>query len=332
VNLVDRPGEQSEIVRRAKERGLAAVDLYTGGRFSPAGIPRLADFVRRNRIQILHSHGYKPDALALIAARLTGTTVISTPHGFSREGGRVLAAYEAIDRVLLRFMDHVCPLSPELRDSLRQSGVAGRKLTMILNGLDIDEVDQILPSGERRDGETVIGYLGRLVRSKNLECLIEAFGRVAAGRDDLRLAIVGEGPLSDELKDAARRRGVAPRVDFTGYRTDGVAVLKSFDVFVFPSWQEATPRCVMEAMAAGVPVLASDIPGNRVLIEHGDTGVLFPPGDPERLARALVTTLEETDRTKAMVERARARIERHFSARRMAEDYVALYERANPRP
>ncbi len=115
VNLVDRRGQQSEVVRRAKERGLAALDLYTGGRFSPAGITRLADLVRRNRIQILHSHGYKPDALALVAARLTGTRVISTPHGFSREGGRVLAAYEAIDRVLLRFMDHVCPLSPELR-------------------------------------------------------------------------------------------------------------------------------------------------------------------------------------------------------------------------
>jgi glycosyltransferase involved in cell wall biosynthesis len=327
VNLVDEPAAPSALVRAARDRGLDALDFTTGGRFNPAGVVRLARFVKAGGYRILHAHGYKADALALLAARLTGTRVVSTPHGFSRAAGRVLAAYEAFDRWLLRFVDGVYPLSEELRDQLRRSGVPERRLILVPNALDIDEVDQAVPTLARRDGETVIGYLGRLIRSKNVECLIEAFSRVAAGRADVRLAIAGEGPLAAELQALARQRGVAERVEFTGYRTDGVGVLKAFDLFVFPSLQEATPRCVMEAMAAGVPVLASDIPGNRVLIEDGDSGMLVPPSDPERLAGAILGMLEDTERTKAMVTRARARVERHFSARRMAEDHVQLYAR-----
>jgi glycosyltransferase involved in cell wall biosynthesis len=327
VNLVDQPGAPSAVVGAARQRGLDAVDFLTGGRFNPAGIVRFWRFVKAAGYQILHAHGYKADALSLLAARRAGIRVVSTPHGFSRDAGRVLAAYEALDRWLLRFVDGVYPLSEELRDQLRRSGVPERKLILVPNALDIDEVDRAVPSLARRGGETVIGYLGRLIRSKNVEGLIEAFSRVAAHRGDVRLAIAGEGPLAGELQALARARGVAERVEFTGYRTDGVGVLKALDLFVFPSLQEATPRCVMEAMAAGVPVLASDIPGNRVLIEDGDSGMLVPPGDPERLASAILQMIEDSERTKAMVERARARVERHFSARRMAEDHVELYAR-----
>jgi glycosyltransferase involved in cell wall biosynthesis len=327
VNLTDRPGAPSPLVRAARDRGLDALDFRTGGRFNPAGALRLARFARTRGYQILHAHGYKADALALLAARRAGIRVVSTPHGFSRDAGRVLAAYEAFDRWLLRFVECVYPLSEELRDQLRHSGVPERKLKLVLNGLDIDEVDQAVPTLVRREGQTVIGYLGRLIRSKNIECLIDAFSRVATCRGEVRLVIAGSGPLAEELQALASRRGVGERVEFTGYRTDGLGVLKAFDLFAFPSLQEATPRCVMEAMAARVPVLASDIPGNRVLIEDGDSGRLVAPGDPERLATALLAMLEETERTKAMVERARARVERLFSARRMAEDHVALYAR-----
>ena len=118
---------------------------------------------------------------------------------------------------------------------------------------------------------------------------------------------------------------VRGRVQFTGYQPDRIGVLKTFDIFVLPSREEGIPRSLMEAMAAGVPIIASDIPGNRALIDHGETGLLFPPDDPERLVTAIVTMIEQAAFAKEMARRARVKVEQHFSAERMAADYTALY-------
>jgi len=330
INLVDQPGQTSDVVRLATSRGLPAIDFYTGGRFNPASISRLAGFVAENSYHILHSHGYKADFLALFTARRTGVKVISTPHGWSKEPDRRLALYEALDRFLLRFADHVCPLSPELRDGLRSAGVPPPKLRMLLNAVDIAEVDSVVPSAASRPGESTLGYVGQLIKRKNIECLISAFRGLAADREDLRLTIVGDGPLSEELRRSVEGGSVGGRVSFTGYRIDRIGVLKTFDVFVLPSREEGIPRSLMEAMAAGIPIIASDIPGNRALIANGDTGLLFPPDDPKRLAVAILTLLEQAAHAKEMARRARAKVERHFSAERMANDYAALYAECSP--
>ena len=326
VNLVDEPGAASVVVQAARELGMPAFDLYTGGRFNPAGIARLASLTRGVPYDILHGHGYKADVLALLASKLTGVPVVSTPHGWSQASDRRLALYEWVGRLGLRFVEYVCPLSPALRDDLKRRGVPDRKLRLILNGVDLAEVDGVALAAGRCHGETIVGYVGQLIPRKNVECLVRAVARLAAGRDDLRLTIVGDGPLSGALQDLAARSGLSGRVRFTGYRVDRIAILKGFDVLVLPSWEEGIPRCVMEAMAAGVPVIASDIPGNRTLVTHGETGLLFPPGDPERLAAAMVTMIERSDARAEMTRRARAVVERQFSAGRMAEEYSRLYE------
>ena len=326
VNLVDDPGQVSEVVRVAKARGLEATDLYTGGRYNPRAIVRLARFVRERRLHILHSHGYKADLIALFAAKFSGARVVSTPHGWSREHDRQLMLYESLDRRLLRFFDCISPLSPDLRDGLQRCGVRERKVRMILNGVDIEEVDSVAPTVTREPAGTVIGYVGQLIRRKNVECLILAFHQLAALRDDVRLLIVGEGPSSEHLQELVSSLNLSRRVGFTGYRGDAIALMKTFDLFVLPSWEEGIPRCLMEAMAAGVPVVGSDIPGNRDLIEHEVTGLLFPPDSPERLQEAILSTVERPERAKDMAHRARAKIERRFSARRMADDYAALYD------
>jgi glycosyltransferase involved in cell wall biosynthesis len=118
-------------------------------------------------------------------------------------------------------------------------------------------------------------------------------------------------------------------VTFAGYRPDAVAHMKSFDLLVLPSWEEGIPRCLMEAMAARVPVVASDIPGNRELVQHGVTGLLVDPGRPRDLRRAILDTIESPERAKDMADRARITIERRFSARRMAAEYTSLYEQCS---
>lgn len=325
VNLTDRRGGVSPLVHEARARGLSAMDLDTGGRFNPAGAVRLARLARQQRCAILHSHGYKADVLAVLAARLAGLTVISTPHGWSRERDLRLALYESFGRLVLRFADHVCPLAPELYEGLLRSAVPARKLRLIPNAVDIDEVDGVAPVGERRDGETIVGYVGQLIRRKNVGCLIEAIAQVARERSDVRLVIVGAGPLRGELEQMVARLALADHVRFLGYRADGVGLLKTFDLLALPSWEEGIPRCLMEAMAARVPVVASDIPGNRALVDDGNTGVLFRPDAPGELAATILALIESPERRKAMVERARARVCRDFSPQRLAADYAGLY-------
>lgn len=326
VNLVDDANGCSEVVSAARQRGFRAVDFPTGGRFNPVAIVRLSRQVRRQGYTLLHSHGYKSDLVALFAARIAGVRVVSTPHGWSRERDPALAFYESLDRILLRFVDVVCPLSSDLQNDLRRWKVPERKIRMISNALDLAEIQEEPVPARRPDGSIVVGYIGQLLRRKNLECLLTAFARLARARSELSLTVVGEGSLAAELRRLASALGLDGRVRFTGYRADRLAVLKTFDLLVLPSWREGIPRCLMEAMAARVPVVASDIPGIRELIEDGRTGLLFPPDDPDRLARAIATVLDRKDLRQTLIEQAHVHVAHHFSASRMAEAYADLYE------
>jgi glycosyltransferase involved in cell wall biosynthesis len=209
---------------------------------------------------------------------------------------------------------------------LRQWKVPERKLRLIGNALDLAEIQEAAVPARRPDGDFVLGYIGQLLRRKNLECLLTAFARLARSRGNLRLTIVGEGPLAGDLRRLAVSLGLDGRVTFTGYRADRLAMLKTFDVLVLPSWREGIPRCLMEAMAARVPVVASDIPGSRELIHDGRTGLLFRPEDPDQLAQVIATVLDRQELRQALIEQAHAYVARHCSASRMAEAYAHLYE------
>jgi len=114
------------------------------------------------------------------------------------------------------------------------------------------------------------------------------------------------------------------RVEITGYHADAIAIIKTFDLFVRPSLEEGVPRCLMEAIAARVPVIASDIPGNRERVEHAVTGLLLPPEQPTKLADAVPATIAQPDRAKAMARRARTMIENRYSAAILAAEYTVL--------
>jgi glycosyltransferase involved in cell wall biosynthesis len=326
VNLVDDARETSAMVLAARARGLEAIDFPTGGRFNPLGVVRFAGWVRKNGIHLLHSHGYKSDVFSLLAGRLAFRKVLSTPHGWSKEeGDRKLKLYEALGRRCLRHMDQVCPLSPELREDLRKCGIREEGNRYIRNGVDLEEVDRVVAGSDKADGTRVIGYVGQLIERKNLPLLLSAFRKAGEHREDLELWILGEGPLRGRLAEICTELGIGDRVRFLGYREDGLTLVKQFDVFVLPSLLEGIPRCLMEAMALGIPVVASEIPGSTELVEHGRTGLLFPSDDPGRLADAMLRVLERPEDAREMCVRARTRIERDFSAARMAREYLSVY-------
>ena len=322
VNLVDSSGDPSEFVREARNRGYAAVDFYTGGRFNPAGAWRLARFLRNLGCSIIHCHGYKSDVLGLMAAKLAGLKIVSTPHGWSKEADKKLRLYQWLGNISLRFMDRVCPLSQSLHDELRRIGISNERMTMIRNGVDIVEIDNAQQT-VTKNGKKRIGFIGMLIESKGLSDLVDAF--FLLNRSDCELFLIGEGPCRESVLKRFNASDKASMIHCPGYVVNRLEYLKSFDLLVLPSLSEGTPRCVMEAQAAKVPVVGTDIQGIRNLVTHERNGLLVPPRNPALLAKAIGRILDFPEFAAKFAHEGRKFVEAQFSAARMATEYESLY-------
>ncbi len=204
--------------------------------------------------------------MGLLAGRLAGIKVISTPHGWDKEKDKKLAIYERMSKACFKFFDRVCPLSQSLYDGLSADGIAPSRMTLVLNGVDIQEIDEA-PAKAKTNGKKRIGYIGQFIERKNLDDLVEAFFRLE--RSDCELRLVGDGPCREDILRRIASRNGTSAVSCPGYAANRLEDLKSFDVFVLPSLLEGIPRCIMEAQAAGVPVVATDIEGIRDLVKPG---------------------------------------------------------------
>ena len=317
------------LCRMAQSRGFESVVIRGHGRVNLTAVRELRRYIVANRIDILHTHFYKADLIGLLAARGTDCLVMTTPHGWAVRPTPSLWVYERLTKLSFPLMDAVVPLSTGLMQSLKWTPGLSGKLHLIENAVDLSEAKQecALEAGLaalRASGKFVLGYVGRLDAGKDLETLLRAMA--GNHHPHWHVVLVGAGDHGDQLRTLVKELGIGDRVTFTGYREDRMAFLKGFDVFVLPSRSEGIPRCLMEAMAAGVPIVASDIPGCRNLVDGSSTGLLFPVGDEQALRERVVELSGSPERRDSIVEGARRFIEAKFSCERMAREYETLYE------
>jgi glycosyltransferase involved in cell wall biosynthesis len=326
--IKDAPGDVPGLCVEAARMGMGTQVFESYGRLSRSAVGQLRNFIRDREIDILHTHGYKTDVLGYLAARGTRCKTVSTPHGWSVNAGIKVQLYEALDRLVFRFFDAVVPLSSDLYDGLRRLPGLGGKLRLIRNGVDLSEIDSTTQASPdlqawKSQGCVIVGYIGQLIPRKGLDILLRAFRELdVPGK---RLCIVGEGPQRHELELLADRIGEKDRVHFFGFRDDRIALMKCFDAFVLPSRLEGIPRCLLEAMAARVPVVASDIPGCRALVEDRVTGMLFPVDDHIGLATKLRLLLKDDRLRDSIANAGYGLVRRDYSAETMAERYTELY-------
>ncbi|MCK7548611.1 glycosyltransferase [Marinobacter koreensis] len=308
--------------------------IRMNGRFDLRAIHRLARTLKEREIDVVHTHGYKSDIIGLIAARSAGIKCVSTPHGFSGKVGLKLATFIRIGTWVLKFFDAVAPLSEELVADMRRFQVPEKKLYLIRNGVDLLEIDKEAPAhfseaeefSSGAGSEKVVGFVGQLIPRKGVADLIDVFDRLFREDPSLRLRLLGDGSERGALERRAMALDSANAINFMGFRTDRLRVLSQFDLFVMTSSLEGIPRCMMEAMAMGVPVAAYDIPGVDQLIENNVTGLMVPFGDKRALELACRKLLEDRVLAKKLAQAARERIYDRYSANRMAQEYVALFE------
>ena len=202
-------------------------------------------------------------------------------------------------------------------------------ITVIPNGIDLArlrEAASAAPRDARAAATLRVGCVGRLERVKGVEYFLRAVALLVAQRPDARYVVAGSGSCERELKALAAELGLAGLVEFAGYVDSAPSLLASLDVVVVPSLSEASGLTAMEAMAVGVPVVASFVGGLPEVIESGESGLLVPPADAEALARAVARLLDNPELSRRLAAEARRRADQRFGVERMVSAYLAVYE------
>jgi glycosyltransferase involved in cell wall biosynthesis len=274
-------------------------------------------------VDLLHSFDFYSNILAIPAARLARVPVVIASQ---RDLGELRPRYQhRVHAAVLRLATHVLVNSTAVAERLRGTRAASTgRLSVIYNGVD---VTRFAPSGAFRTSadRTVVGALASLRLYKGLLQLAEAAAEVTRGIPQVRFEIWGEGPLRPELESRIRALGLTHVIRLNGATKKPENALRRCDLFVHPSLSEACSNVVLEAMATGLPVVATTAGGTPALVEHGRSGLLVQPGDPGALAEAILTVMKNPGLADGLAKAARARAVSEFSMDRMLQRVEAFY-------
>jgi len=329
---------EGPLVQWCQERGypvhLVALDNPIHPPRDALAFLQLCRVIRRGRFDVVHANSTKAGILGLAAARACRVPAIL----FTAQGLRGVLLPQRTLRTFWRYgerayfanADRIVTVSEcDRREGIKRRILDPRRSLTIHNGIDIARVDQGRNAGRtraqfglRRDA-LVVGVVGRLAPQKGMRWWIEAAAHVARREPRARFLIVGDGPERSALVQQAQQLGLADRVVWAGEQ-DGVEILPLFDVFVQSSEYEGFSLAILEAMAACLPVVASDVGGNAEAVVEGETGLLAPARDCRALAEAVLKVLSDPHR-RAMGERGRRIVEERFTQQVMVQNYERLY-------
>jgi glycosyltransferase involved in cell wall biosynthesis len=292
----------------------------------------LATALRRHRTDVLCCHGYKANVLGRIAARRLRIPAVAVARGWTGENLRV-HLYEALDRLHLRWMDHVVCVSHGQAEKVRRTGVRADRLSVIHNAIRAERF--AAPRMQQRRAlqalfadppELLVGAAGRLSPEKGFELLVEAARRVCAHRASVGFILFGEGKLRSRLAALIQAAGLTDRFHLAGFRADLDGLLPCLDVLVLSSYSEGLPNVVLEACAARVPVVATAVGGTPEVVDHGVNGLLIAPGDTAGLAAALDELLASPERRRDLGDRGRRKVTAQFTFPAQARKYEHLFD------
>lgn len=322
------------VERRARAYGCPVISVPERVPFDPRQLGQLLAICRRQGVRIWHGHDYKSNLFGLILRRFVPMNLVTTAHGWVQHTRRT-RRYYAVDRLCLPRYEHVITVSPDLHERILMLGVPRERCTLLANAVDEGRFRRWSPAAEaplrRRHGvpgaRFVIGAAGRLGREKGFDLLIRAVARVRAAGLDVELWIAGAGGEESALRALGRELGLAERLRILGFVEDMLEFYEALDVFVLSSRREALPNVVLEAMAMGVPVLATNIAGVPAVIRDGESGLLCAAGDDGALAAGIERLLGDAALRSALAGAGRRTIEDRFRfAARVAAE-TQIYDR-----
>lgn len=298
---------------------------------------RLALFLRRQAFHVLHAHDMMSNLLGVPAARVAGTPVIISSRRYLAELDWWRGGWRnKIARLMYSLSTHVIVNSTSIRDLLiGRDGVQRKKIHVIYNGVDIDQFigvhqdkETLLPGvRERSKLVAVVANMDSTV--KGHASLIAAAGSVCRHFPDVIFVLIGEGHEQPRLKQQINEAALGKNFLFLGSRKDIPELLACCDLSVLPSHSEGLPNAILEAMAAGLPVIATSVGGVPEVIEDGVTGLLVPPGDPAALSAAILRLLNDEDLRQRLASVGHDCIVKHFGFGRVINALEALYKESS---
>ncbi len=329
-------GKCAAFLEAAGEQGFPARALSHDTPHLLAATSELTGLLKECGADLACTHGYKADILGLIAARRAGIPAVALAHGWTSESLRV-RCYEALDRVAIRHMDRVVCVSHGQAARARRDGVPAEKIVVIHCAVQATrfEMPDTAGGAELRDwfresSGPLIGAAGRLSPEKGFGDLAEAAALALRDDSSLRFVLFGDGPLRGEIERRVDRLGLRGKFVLAGFRTDLDRFLPHLDLMVLPSYTEGLPNVVLEAFAAGVPVVATAVGGTPEAVADGVSGYLVPPGRPPELARRILDAVRDEPRRQEMGRRGRVRVLREFSFESLAKSFERLFRELGP--
>lgn len=294
----------------------------------------LSGVLRENGAQLVFLHGHKARTVGCFSSRKIGIPKIGVSRGWTTENWKI-AIYTKIDKFVHRRMDHVVCVSQGQADKVVKSGTPVDKVTVIHNSIRTErfEEEPLLEDRMRLEAmfaqppQFILGDAGRLSPEKGFDVLLKALSQLVHSGLSVGLVLFGEGFLLEPLQKLALELDIVESVVFAGFTDRLDRFMPHFDIFVQSSHTEGLPNVVLEAMAARVAVVATDVGGTSEVVQDGKSGILVPPNNPEKIAEAVRTLLKDNSVRKNMARRGRFRVEENFTFEAQADAYCELIEK-----
>ena len=324
-------GGTSSIERWYTDLGVQVIRFPAWQMRCGIGLARAYVRLLRWRPALVQTFLFHADVFGRVLARMAAAPVVVSSV---RATNRRKAWWQLrLDRLTAPLADRVIAVSGATREfAIAHEGAVPEKTVVIANGIDASGFQPGRNRNEVRaelgyvDSDFVVGTIGRLHEQKGHEYLVSAMARLAATGHRVCAFVVGYGPLEARLQRRIGELGLAERVRLLGYRTDVERLLAAMDLFVLPSLWEGMPNALLEAMAMGLPVVATRVDGNVDLVVDGKTGMLVPTEDVDSLAQAIGQLADDRELARSMGRCGRERVEREFSLARSTDAYLDLYE------
>ncbi|MGA1191616.1 MAG: glycosyltransferase [Bdellovibrionota bacterium] len=318
-----RRHRSSEFIEELQKNGHTPLILQERGRYDLSPLRTLSRELLQGKYDIVQSHGYKAHLYAQLITRMIAIKWIAVLNGWTAENWRV-RVYHALDRLNIRRASTIVAVSEELRTYARKvaSGVPSR---VISNAVDVHE--RVPVRRYHQGGVFRLGVFGRLSPEKGHRFLFEALGGIPEASHIFEVDIIGEGVERERLEELARQLGLHRSIRFRGYQRNLRAHYESSDLIVLPSLREGSPNVLLEAMSLGMPVLASDIPSIRAVINEGHTGFLFATADSNALRAKLLEIMSLSEcQLSDIGEAARSYVRKEFNPEVRQQRFAQLYQ------
>lgn len=325
--FVDSRAPHTAVATIAQLNGITVETVPCRGRWDVRARIRIEEIIADHHAELLHTHGYKADFYGSCASKRSSVSLVATCHNWP-DPRPLMQAYAIFDRWILRGFDGAVAVSETVAARLRRSGFPEKKLQCIPNGVDVARFEPVFSEPQtdlEMTARPVIGFVGRLVPEKGVGILLAAARLVVACVPNALFVLAGDGSCRSRWECESNQLGLSESVKFLGAQRDMSAFYAAIDMMVLPSFEEATPISILEAMAAGKPVVATRVGGIPSLISPEVNGILVEPGDVPGLADAMIRLLAEPEVAAEIGRNGHEYVVLHHSAAEMETRYAELY-------